>query len=149
MILRRAGHSLSSNVPIPGVQPYPADGSAKHILLDLGADEYTVGRPHPMIDPGVRNALLREALQAPGVGVVLLDVVLGYGAHEDPARDLARVVAAAGKERPEVVASVCGTEGDPQGRAAQVAALRDAGILVAPSNAAAAELALRLTEGGR
>ena len=152
-ILRRGGLPVRSNVPIPGVEPVQAGDPPGHLLLDLGADEYTAGRPHPMLEPASRNGLLRDALRDPQVGVVLLDLVLGYGAHPDPARDLAGVVAAAvsskksaaaGLEHPVVVASVCGTRDDPQNREAQAKLLAEAGVRVAPSNAAAARLAVDL-----
>ena len=97
-----------------------------------------------MIDPELRNELLAKTLADPAVAVVLLDVVIGYGAHADPAGLIAQVVDAArarGGPLPAVVASVTGTDGDPQGYARQVARLSAAGVLVAGSNAAAAALA--------
>lgn len=141
LVLRAAGHEVHSNVPVPGARDLGGEAAA-HTMIDLGADEYTVGRPHPMIDPSVRNELLPAALADPSVAVVLLDLVIGYGAHEDPAGDL--VAALAGTERkggPVLLASVCGTEGDPQGYSRQVQALEAAGVIVAGSNAEAAELA--------
>ena len=119
----------------------PRGSSASHVVIDLGADEYTVGRPHPMIDPAPRTEKLREALADREVAVVLLDVVLGLGAHPDPAQPVCEAVRAAGRERPVVVASVCGTGDDPQDHGHQTAMLRDAGVVVAPSNADAAALA--------
>jgi FdrA protein len=77
------------------------------------------------------------------VGCVLLDVVLGYGAHPDPAGELGPVLASLARRRP-VVARVCGTRADPQDRDLQEDRLREAGVLVAPSNAAAARLAARV-----
>ncbi|MEE8396557.1 MAG: acyl-CoA synthetase FdrA [bacterium] len=148
VIARSAGLAAASNAPIPGVEPVTDDRAAGHTLLDLGAEQYTIGRPHPMIDPAPRDAMLRTALQDPQVAVVLLDVVLGFGAHQNPAQGPARAVAEAGRDRPAVVASVCGTDDDPQGRRRQVDALRKAGVLVAASNAAAARLALSLLPGG-
>jgi FdrA protein len=71
-------------------------------------------------------------------------VVIGFGAHADPAGQIAAVLAGAPATRPYVVASVTGTEDDPQVRSRQVAALQSAGVLVAASNAGAAELALTL-----
>jgi FdrA protein len=112
-----------------------------HRFTDLGADEFTRGRPHPMIDPELRNDHVARALADPQVGVLLVDVVLGYGAHQDPAGIL--VSALDGKKR--VIASVTGTEQDPQGYSRQVALLQAAGVVVAPSNARAAELAAALT----
>ncbi len=143
VIMRRAGEAVASNAPIPGVPD--VDGANQgHRLLDLGDDEFTQGRPHPMIDPGVRDAALIEALGDPDVAVVLIDNVIGYGAHADPAGHLAGVLAAhGGGKAPLVIASVTGTEADPQGRTRQVATLEAAGIAVAPSNADAVEWALR------
>ena len=115
--------------------------NAPHRVIDLGADEYTVGRPHPMIDPTLRTAKLREALADPRVAVVLLDVVLGLGAHPDPARPVRDAVRDADGDRPAVIASVCGTADDPQDAERQAAMLAGAGVAVAPSNADAASVA--------
>ncbi len=143
LVLRAAGEAFWSNAPVPGALPVkPASG---HSFVDYGADEYTVGRPHPMIDPTVRDAALAQALEESGVAVVLIDIVIGFGAHEDPAGAAARVVGAVGDQRPAVVACVVGTDLDPQHRASQVRKLEQAGILVAPSNARAAELALAIS----
>lgn len=141
IVLADAAERVRSNVPVPGAERLGTGDLRGHCLLDLGADEYTVGRPHPMIDPALRDRMLGEALADPAVGVALLDVVIGYGAHADPAAEIAAVLARAPRERPAVVASVCGTDGDPQGHARQAARLREAGVLVAPSNADAAALA--------
>jgi FdrA protein len=111
-------------------------GLQGHRFIDLGDDRYTRGRPHPMIDPEIRNAHLAAAAVDPAVGLLLVDVVLGFGAHADPAGVLLK-----SKLSKTVVASVTGTEDDPQVRSRQVAKLREAGVLVAPSNAQAAELA--------
>src|SRR5262249_42673902 len=109
-----------------------------HRVIDLGADEFTRGRPHPMIDPTSRNEAIAAAAKDPRAAVLLLDVVLGRGAAPDPAGDLAPALRAAretarreGRALP-VVASVIGTDGDPQGMAAQVATLQDAGAWVLP-----------------
>jgi len=134
------GVSVASNAPIPGAEAVGAGTS--HVLIDLGSDEYTRGRPHPMIDPTVRDEELTKALANPTLAVILLDVVIGFGTHPDPAGTIVRVVAAAGTERPIVVASVTGTDDDPQDRRTQMAKLVDGGIVVAPTNADAATLAL-------
>lgn len=144
VIFTAAGVAVSSNAPVPGATKAAGHGGESHVLLDLGADEYTLGRPHPMIEPSVRTDALAEALKDPTVAVVLLDLVIGYGAHEDPAGQLAGFLSGLAKPRAVIVASVCGTEDDPQVYSAQVEALREAGIIVAPSNAHAAELALNL-----
>src|SRR5690242_14545651 len=109
--------------------------------VDLGDDRHTRGRPHPMIEPELRNDHISRALADPGVGVLLFDVVLGYGAHADPAGVLVQALRGATKP---AIASVTGTEDDPQGWSRQRARLRAAGVLVAPSNAHAAALAAAL-----
>jgi FdrA protein len=148
VVFRAAGEPVASNAPIPGVATL-TEASTGHALIDLGADTYTRGRPHPMIDPGLRDEALAEALGDGATGVVLLDLVLGSGAHPDPAGHLARVLAGAPPDRPVVIASVTGTDQDPQVRRAQVQTLEAAGVLVAPSNADAAALALaHLGQGG-
>ena len=141
-ILIAAGEAVRSNVPIPGALPLsPGDADGGHVLIDLGADEYTLGRPHPMIEPAVRREALARALADDSAAVILLDVVIGHGAHHDPAGAIAGVLAGVTR-RPAVVASVCGTDGDPQVYGDQVEILRRAGAIVAPSNAHAAEAAL-------
>ncbi len=113
-----------------------------HGLLDLGDGEYTQGRPHPMVDLGLRSEMLERAAADDDVGCLLLDVVLGYGGHPDPAGGLADAVGRASVSG-LVIAHVCGTAADPQDAPEQERKLREAGALVAPSNAAAARLALR------
>jgi FdrA protein len=117
-------------------------GIEGHRIFDLGEEEYTQGRPHPMVDLEVRRRMLREAVDDDRVGCVLLDVVTGHGSHADPAGALAEPLAALARDRP-VIAHVCGTPGDPQDARRQAAVLRDCGVVVAPSNAIAARLAAR------
>ncbi|PYM27997.1 MAG: hypothetical protein DMD78_01165 [Candidatus Rokuibacteriota bacterium] len=118
-----------------------------HRVVDLGGDVFTVGRPHPMIDGAIRSEWITREAADPTTAVLLLDVVLGYGAHRDPAGELrpvveeARRAANAAGRGLAVIASVTGTEQDPQRRSAQVAALRRAGVAVMDSNAQAARLA--------
>jgi len=119
------------------------------VMLDLGDDEYTSGRPHPMIDQRTRLEHLADAAGDPAVGVVLLDVVLGYGAHSDPAAELAPAVEEIVAAGAAAVVSLCGTRGDPQGRDCQAEVLHGAGASVFGSNAAAARHAVALTGGGR
>jgi succinyl-CoA synthetase alpha subunit len=145
LILQRAGQTVASNAPIPGAARLGAKSDA-HALIDLGADEFTHGRPHPMIEPAARNAPLAQALADETIGVVLLDVILGWGSHPDPAGEVARVIANRPAGGPAIVASVTGTEADPQVRSIQVRKLIDAGVLVAPSNAAATAIALRCVQ---
>jgi FdrA protein len=110
--------------------------------VDLGTERYTQGRPHPMVDLGVRLELLEAAAGDGRTACVLLDVVCGHGAHADPAAELAGAVRRAA-QRATVVARVCGTDSDPQDASRQAEQLRAAGAIVAPSNAAAARLAAR------
>jgi FdrA protein len=119
---------------------FAAQGLKGHSFVDLGGDEYTRNRPHPMIEPELRNERLAAALGDARVGVVLVDVVLGFGSHPDPAGTLIKAL----DGRKPVIASVVGTDGDPQVWSRQVAALRAAGVTVAPSNAHAAEAAASL-----
>jgi FdrA protein len=122
--------------------------SEGHAFVDFGADALTEGRAHPMIDPTLRSERLERELDDPEVAVVLLDVVLGFGAHRDPAGELAAVLRRARADRPHVVASLCGTARDPQGLEAQAARLREAGGTVTRSAAHAARLALAALGGG-
>jgi len=117
-----------------------------HRILDLGEEEFTRGRPHPMVDLQVRLDMLWAIRAQPGIGCVLIDVVLGYGSHPDPARELEPAIRAISEEV-VVIARVCGTDADPQHAALQAAVLGDAGALIAPSNAAAARLAAMAVRG--
>ncbi len=105
--------------------------SEAHTILDLGADEYTVGRLHPMIDNDMRIRRIAQEAADPEVGLILLDVVLGDGAHPDPAGELAPAIADARRARDvEFVAVVIGTDEDPQDLESQIETLRGAGALV-------------------
>jgi FdrA protein len=134
-----------SNAPVDGASPMHDAGG--NLFVDLGDDEFTRGRPHPMIDPSLRNQWVRDAANDASVAVLLFDVVLGYGAHPDPARELAPALHDA-RERAQregrslaLIGHVCGTDRDPQDKAAQVACLNEAGVRIAESNAQAASLA--------
>jgi FdrA protein len=135
---------IGSNVPLRPEWTF----STGHHMIDLGADEYTVGRPHPMIDYGPRLALLAAAAADPGCRVILLDVVLGHGAHPDPAAELGPAIRSA-LTRPEpldVVVSLIGTPDDPQGLAGQGATLAGAGANAFLSNAGATRSAVSRVE---
>jgi hypothetical protein len=125
-----------------------------HRILDLGDDQYTVGRPHPMIDPSVRTDKILEAAGDAGVGVLLLDLVLGKGSHDNPAEPLAaavseaRRIAAQDGRKLAFVASIVGTARDPQDFAAQTAQLEAAGIALLATNADAARCAAMLVNPG-
>ena len=146
LLLAQVLEGVHSNTPVgKAVELDDVWRSQGHTLVDLGGDEFTRGRPHPMIDHRLRNErMLREAADAE-VAVILLDVVLGYGAHPDPAAEMLPAIraardAAAGRDL-AFVGFVCGTERDTQGLARQVAALREAGVILAGSNAQAARTA--------
>ena len=148
VVLRNAGQAVESNAAIPGVTTL-SGATDVHTILDLGDDQYTRGRPHPMIDPAVRDDLLAEALEQDSTGVILLDVVIGYGAHADPAGHLTARLGHCDQSRgPVIIASVTGTEADPQVRSLQVRKLENAGVHVAQTNADAANWALSAIRGG-
>lgn len=140
VVFMTAGLPVASNVPVPGAAALTG-APAGHVMIDLGDDAFTRGRPHPMIEPAVRDAPLAAALADPHVGVILLDIVLGYGAHPDPAGHLARTFTGR-RDGVPIVASVTGTDADPQPRGAQVRKLQEAGVVVADCNADAAALAM-------
>jgi FdrA protein len=123
----------------------PAEDDGGHRIVDLGEAKYTRGRPHPMVDLATRVEMLEQTAVDERIGCVLIDVVLGYGGHPDPADGLAEPLSRC-SERGVVVAHVCGTSDDPQNATRQEQTLRDAGAIVAPSNAAAARLALRAVQ---
>jgi FdrA protein len=140
---------VRSNVPLKETLALPdaRKASIGHSALDLGDDAFTVGRPHPMIDQGARIERLLQEAADPAVRVIVLDVVLGWGAHADPAGELAiaiaqakRIAAQAGREL-AVIGFVCGTEADPQVLAKQEATLRAVGMVLAGNSANAAWLA--------
>jgi len=139
---------IVSNAPVKKKHKMAdANKSVGHIAIDLGEDEFTVGRLHPMLDPTLRNRRILHEAQDPETAIIFLDVVLGYGAHSDPAGAAVEAIREAQawlkKERREVlfIASVCGTESDPQNVNTQEEKLRAAGVIVLESNAAATRLA--------
>lgn len=136
---------ITSNIPLHAEWTLAADETFRgHTALDLGSDEFTRGRPHPMIDATTRLQYLTLAADDAETAVILLDIVLGFCAHDNPAAvygpAIAQVRTAArrsGRCLP-IVVSLCGTEGDPQRLSLQRTALEAAGALVFESNAAAA-----------
>jgi FdrA protein len=143
-----------SNTPLPGSPALPdSTKSCQHTAVDLGEEEFTVGRPHPMIDNDLRVRRLLQEARDPEVAVIMLDVVLGYGAHPDPASELGvaveealRLAGGQGREL-LVVASVTGTEEDPQCLSRTTSTLERAGVSVCGSNSAAARLTALLVSG--
>lgn len=145
-LLRRSLGEVTSNVD----GTLDKHGSLGHVVLDLGAEEFTNGRPHPMIEPGLRRHQLLEIARQPQTAVVICDVILGWGAHPDPASVLAqdwqeaRALAHANGQGILCIASVCGTQDDPQNYSHQCRILREDGIILAKSNAQAVRLAASL-----
>ncbi|HAL92971.1 MAG TPA: FdrA family protein [Verrucomicrobia bacterium] len=132
---------IHSNAPLgDSVKLKNAWKPEKNSVIDLGEDEFTVGRAHPMIDYTLRNKMILDEAAKPETAVILIDVVLGYGANLDPAAELVPVIQKAAK-KVFVVAGITGTIGDPQNRAKVVEALREAGAHVQLTNAAACKLA--------
>lgn len=145
---------IRSNVPLEAEWDLHGDLHADgHIAIDFGDDELTQGRPHPMIDNSLRIEQIEREGTRPGDNVLLLDVVLGYGAHPDPAAELvpalqkAQASASDDSRGLAIVVSLCGSRGDPQGRDRQAGAFADAGAAVYLSNAAASRAAVELAEG--
>ncbi|MBS1253615.1 MAG: Protein FdrA [Anaerolineales bacterium] len=151
LVLQEYVPAVYSNVPLD--KDYRLEDplvSQAHTVVDLGEDAFTVGRLHPMMDNELRIRRLRQEAADPEVAVILLDIVLGYGAHPDPAGELGPAIAevraqaeGAGR-RLEVVAVVVGTDEDPQDFESQVEQLEAAGAHVETSNEAAARYAGRL-----
>jgi succinyl-CoA synthetase alpha subunit len=147
--MKMLGHTFGgiySNIPLE--PEYELDSLSKltgHVCLDLGEDQFTVGRPHPMIDPSTRSDRFETDIDGQ-VAVVLVDVVLGFGSHLDPAAEVATSITAVRENLSKkgkdvfVVASITGTVGDPQGLNESRETLEKAGIVVMPSNAQAVRL---------
>jgi FdrA protein len=146
VLLSRQLGPIYSNVPLRPEWATPAPDGA-HVCLDLGEEEFTRGRPHPMIDPEARVEHIRREADDPSTAVILLDVVLGHGSHPDPASVLAPACAdVTGRPGgPVVVAYVLGTDADPQGLAGQRRQLKEAGCLLAPTGARAALMSAALS----
>ena len=149
-VLKRLGRQVCLEEDLYDLGSYNSHGgSIEAVLTDLGDDRYTVGRPHPMIDFRTRCERIVEEASRPEVSVILLDVILGYGAHPDPAAELVpalnearrrarRYPQKAGGRELAFVISLCGAPDDPQGLEKQHQAFTDAGALVTRTNALAA-----------
>ena len=135
--------AMTEDEKMGGVQ-----NSREHTILDLGDDEFTVGKPHPMIEPSLREERLLMEAADPETALILTDVEIGYGSNENPAAVLAEEVAKAQKMLQEqnrhviFAAAICGTYEDFQNYDAQKQILEKQGILVAESNAQVVKLAL-------
>lgn len=156
LILREYLPAVYSNVPLDK-KFLLKDSliSQEHTIIDLGEDEFTVGRLHPMMDNDLRLRRLQAEAEDPQVALILLDVVLGYGAHPDPASELVPAIKAARKKAEkdgrylEVVAVVVGTDEDPQNLGEQIELLKTAGARVETSNDVAIKYVGRLLQSLR
>jgi hypothetical protein len=143
-IFRDGGLAVHANAPIRGMlELADPHASREHSFIDMGAEVFVDGRPHPMIDASQRSRRLEREGEDPETAVVLLDFILGAISSSDPVGDmLGAIRAAMGRAlrcgRLCVAASVCGTDGDAQGRQEQIDRLTSEGVLVFPSNAQAA-----------
>jgi len=144
-ILQDANIAVYSNAPLDQkTRLANPDRSLEHTVVDMGADTYTVGKPHPMIDGTSRKQRILVESRDPQVAVLLLDFILGYNASMDPVGELldaileARQVARQRRGSLTVVASICGTEDDPQDLSKQAKMLEEAGVVVFRTNARAA-----------
>jgi hypothetical protein len=154
-ILREAGLPTYSNAPLDEehrlLDPLR---SRAHTLVDMGDEVFTLGRPHPMIDSSLRAQRVQAEFNDPSVAVVLLDFILGYNAATDPVGEILEAVLEGRQRRSGearavvVVASMCGTQDDPQDLALQTQMLRDAGVQVFTSNARAASFCCELLKPG-
>ena len=151
-ILSKALKKIHSTTPLsPKDNLHDPWKSKGHTVLDLGGDVFTRGRPHPMIDHSLRNERIIQEAKDPETAIILLDIVLGFGSHENPAKDIAVAIteareAASGHE-PIFIGFVCGTNGDPQKLLKQERILSDAGVLLMESNAQAVRLACDIIIG--
>ena len=146
VVLSRCVGPVYSNIPLSPDLALPAPSGA-HICLDLGEEEHTRGRPHPMIDPSARREIVQEQASGSEAAVVLLDVVLGHGSHPDPAGEIAATCADLVARGTAVVAYVLGTHADPQDFDAQRRTLREAGAIVTQTSAQAARVAAAISAG--
>ena len=152
LMIGTLGH-IYSNIPLNAEDALsdPKGGkSREHTFLDFGDDAFTVGRPHPMIDPSLRAERVITDGKDPSCAVIMTDCVIGYGSHPNPAEDLALAIKTAKDEAARAgrylccVCAVCGTEGDPQSLSRTQQQLADAGAVVLPSNAQATRFVSRI-----
>jgi FdrA protein len=150
-ILRESHIVVHSNAPLDSKDALPdSNHSVGHSLVDMGADEFTLGKPHPMIDGTLRRHRIQTEARDPQIAILLLDFILGYNASMDPVGELmdaildAQLIAKERGGKLTVVASICGTDRDPQDFKLQTKMLKEAGVIVFPSNARAAFFCCKL-----
>lgn len=144
-ILQPLVGELSSNTPIKGCKKMSdVYSSTGHCIIDLGDDDFTRGKAHPMIDPAYRAERIEKEVADPDAGLILFDVVLGYGSHLDMAGEMVEAIKNGCKKanrQPLLAACICGTHEDPQNYEQQKITLEKAGIKVFPTNVAMVKFA--------
>lgn len=155
-ILKKKLNELYTNIPLKSFSQCPSPKtSCKHTILDMGDEYFTQGRPHVAIDPSIRVERFRKEARDPETAVIMLDFLLGHAMHEDPAGMMADVIKEEKKEAEKsgrhlcVIASICGTDLDPQNDQMQKRKLESVGVYVRRSNASAARLAAAILSGRR
>lgn len=150
-LLDKAGYSMYSNIPLqPELKLRYIHKSIQNTCIDLGDDDFTLGKPHPMIDPMGRVERLPKEAEDEEVAIILMDFVLGYGSNVDPAGEMLPYIIEAKKKMADkgrylcVVGYICGTQGDPQNYKVQRDKLEAAGVILMPSNAQAVRLCEKL-----
>ena len=144
LILQDYLEEIFSNISLPGVKLlHNVNTSEQNTLIDIGGEEFTRGRPHPVIEPvTLRDKIIKEGSD-PEVAVILFDLYLGYGAHPDPAGKIIEAIASVKNKAEQegrylcAIASICGTYKDFQNLSLQEKKLKDAGVMIMPSNARA------------
>lgn len=150
-LLDKEGLDIYSNIPLkPELRLKNIQKSEMNTCIDLGDDDFTVGKPHPMIDPMGRVERLPQEAEDEEVAIILMDFVIGYGSHVDPAGEMLPGIINAKKSMKNkgkylsVVGYICGTEADPQNYREQKEKLEQAGVVVMPSNAQAVRYCAKL-----
>jgi FdrA protein len=143
VILKDMIGEINSNVPLdPKLKLADSWRSVGHTVVDLGEDEFTVGRPHPQIDFSLRNKRILEEAQDKSVAIIYLDVVIGHGTNLNPGEELSTVIAEAKKiSNALIIIDVTGTDKDPQNKSRIIQMYKDAGAVVLERNASASRLA--------
>ena len=140
--------AMNCEIPPEDIEGYMLQLNG-NVVIDLGDDAYTKGKPHPMIDPAKRIECMQEAVDDESTGAILFDIMLGYGSHEDMAGALIPTIeelkakAAAAGRKVFFVATVCGTRKDFQGYDEAVKKLKDAGVIVCENNKLAVRTAIQ------
>ena len=151
LLLKKQGVSdLFSNAPCKGVLKLQNSNiSQGHTILDLGEDEFTQGRPHPMIDFSLRNQRILEEVKNPDVSFLIIDLVIGYGANMNPMDEFIPTIRKARVSNPEIpiISFVTGTDNDPQEKVTLIKTMKELGVHVVNSNKQAAILASNILKG--